>query len=115
MNNFIGVPETRKVAPQQVMGAPSKVWTTAVQPTSAVFSWIKPTSTQPIIGYSYILLRRALLKQSGMVEGMQSSVIIQNLLPEASGYDFRLAAVVLDGSVGEFSSPLYVTTPKSGM
>ena len=115
MNDCIGAAETRKTAPQEVMGAPSKVWAIAVQPTSAVFSWSKPTWTQPIIGYSYILFRRALLKQSGMVEAMQSSVIIQNLLPDASGYDFRVAAVVLDGSVGEFSSPLFVTTPKLGM
>ena len=115
MSDFIGVPEIRKIATQEVMGAPSKVRTIAVQPTSVVFSWSKPTWTQTIIGYSYILLRRAILKQSGMVKAMQSLVIVHNLLPDASGYDFRVASVLLDGSVGEFSPPLFVTTPKSGM
>ena len=50
---------------------------------------------------------------NGVVEATQRSTIIGNLSPDTNGYDFRVAAVLLDGYVGEFSSPLLVATPES--
>ena len=108
----LGVPDTRLVAPPEGMGAPSNVSTVSMSPTSIVYSWSRPPWTQDIIGYSYIVLLKGMLMHSGVVEATQTSIIIGNLSPDTYGYDFRVAAVLLGGYVGEFSSPLLVATPK---
>ena len=111
----LGVPDTctRLVAPPEGMGAPSSFCTLTMSPTSIVYSWDRPLWTQDVIGYSYILFLKGMLMHSGVVEATQTSFIIRNLSPDTNGYDFRVAGVLPDGSVGEYSSPLIVRTPKS--
>ena len=104
----LGTQNTRLCAPP-----PSSVWTVSMQPTSVVYSWSRPPGTQNVIGYSYIFLLKGMLMHSGVVEAIQTSVIVGNLSPDTNGYDFRVAAILLDGFVGEFSSPLLVSTPQS--
>ena len=110
----LGIPETRLITFAEDMDAPSNVRVTSVQPTSIAFSWNKPIWKEGIVGYSYMFLFQGRVMHTGRLGAIYCSVTIENLFPSTRGYEFRVAGILLEGFVGEFSSPFMVTTAPLG-
>ncbi|XP_055994106.1 integrin beta-4 [Sorex fumeus] len=77
---------------------PSRLVFSALGPTSLKVSWQEPQSEQPLQGYSveYQLLSGGEVYQLNITNPSQTSVVVENLLPNHS-YAFRVRALSQDG------------------
>ena len=85
-----------------------------IQPTSVEFSWIRPNWVQNVFGYMYLLLAQGHVIHSSILSPTCTSVAIDNLPLGIHNYEFRVAGILEDGSVGRFSAALRVNQTLSG-
>ena len=106
-----GTSATPVIEPQGSLEAPTDVIVTSVQPTSITYAWKRPNSNQEIVGYSFMLLFKGTVMHSGLLDTNTTSLSIHNLILNKSLYELRVAAVLPDGTVGDFSPPLTTSAP----